>query len=132
MRETQARLVHAKALRTRQTDAEIKLWSHLRGHRLNGYKFKRQARLASFIVDFACLEARLIIELDGSQHLESEADQHRDRMLLNQGYRVLRFWNDAVLKETEAVLEVILAALDAAPLPNPSPAGGRGAKPHRP
>jgi len=130
MRERQAKLIHAKSLRSTQTDTELKLWYHLRAHRLNGYKFKRQVRVGPYIVDFACSETQVIVELDGSQHLDSRADVKRDRALSEHGYRVLRFWNDAALKETEAVLEVILSALQGSPLPNPSPAGGRGAQAH--
>ena len=126
MREIQARLTHAKALRAGQTDAELKLWYHLRAGRLGGYKFKRQVRLGPYIVDFACLETKLIVELDGSQHLESVHDLKRDAAFHEQGFQVLRFWNDAALRETAAVLEVILSTLKASPLPSPLPQAGEG------
>ncbi len=128
MRERQAKLTNAKALRVGQTDAELRLWYYLRAHRLGGFKFKRQVRLGQFIVDFACLEAKLVIELDGGQHLESEDDIRRDHSLKERGYRVLRFWNHLAMNDTKAVLEIILSTLKEAPLPNPSPASGRGAQ----
>lgn len=119
MREGQARLSNAKALRTSMTDAEQKLWYHLRGHRLSGHKFKRQVRLGRYVVDFACLEHKLVVELDGGQHAEAPADAVRDAWLRNEGYAVLRFWNNQALQETEAVMAAVLAALNNFPLPNP-------------
>ena len=90
-----------------------------------GYKFKRQVPIDSFIVDFVCLRHRLIVEADGGQH-GSEADARRDAYLKSQGFRLLRLWNNDILNNEEGVLLSILQAL-AAPLPNPSPAKGRGA-----
>jgi very-short-patch-repair endonuclease len=116
-------LANAKRLRTGQTEAELRLWYHLRAHRFLGLKFKRQKPIGRFIVDFACMEQGLVIELDGGQHSEQQgADAQRDSWLLSQGFRVLRFWNDEVLRDTQAVLEVIRQALS----PGPSPASGRG------
>lgn len=119
----------AKSLRSNQTEAEHKLWHHLRAHRFLGLKFKRQKPIGRYIVDFICMEYRLIIELDGGQHAEQAGyDQRRDKWLRNQGYTVLRFWNNEVLQQTEAVLEriretvIALAALS----PSPSPTSGRG------
>ncbi len=110
---------NAKSLRTRMTDAEARLWYHLRAHRFMGLKFKRQKPLGPYIVDFVCLECFLVIELDGGQHME-QADQYceRDQYLSERGYRVLRFWNHQVLGEMEAVLERI--RLEVAPSP-PAP-----------
>jgi very-short-patch-repair endonuclease len=116
-------LTRAKALRSQQTDAEQRLWYHLRAHRFMGLKFKRQKPVGRYIVDFVCLEHRLIVELDGGQHAEQVAhDQDRDEWLRGQGYTVLRFWNNDVMQNLEGVLEQIRLALS----PNPSPTSGRG------
>ncbi len=116
----------AKNLRRTMTDAESRLWYALRAHRLDGLSFRRQTPIGRYIVDFVCLDLRLIIELDGGQHTESKKDEVRDRWLKSKGYRVLRFWNSDVLKNRNAVLETILdAASKATPLPNPPPQGGR-------
>jgi len=99
---------HAKTLRANQTNAEQQLWYHLRAHRFMGLKFKRQKPLGCYIVDFICMEQRLIIEIDGSQHAEQAGyDQHRDAWLRNQGYTVLRFWNNEILQQLDEVLERI-------------------------
>jgi very-short-patch-repair endonuclease len=101
----------ARALRVTMTDAERRLWACLRGRRLIGYKFRRQHPLGRFIVDFACVEHRLVIEADGGQHCENEADERRTAWLERRGWRVLRFWNTDVLTNSEGVQEMILAAL---------------------
>ena len=116
----------AKSLRAEMTQAEQKLWRHLRAHRLQQYKFKRQQPLGPYIADFACFNARLIVEVDGSQHLESPRDARRDEWFKANNFRVLRFWNDQVLQETESVLEVILRAVEETPLPQPLSRKGRG------
>ena len=86
-------------------------------------KFKRQKPIGRYIVDFVCLERKLIIELDGGQHAEQvQYDQHRDDWLRAQGYTVLRFWNNDVMQNFELVMEQIVISLS----PSPSPAGGRG------
>ena len=104
----------ARELRSRMTDAELLLWRHLRRRQLDGRKFRRQHPLGPYVVDFVCLEARLVLELDGGQHAEQVGrDQRRDAWLGERGFRVLRFWNHDVLLRTEAVLEVILAELRA-------------------
>jgi very-short-patch-repair endonuclease len=122
--EGDALLDRAKRLRSTQTDAENRLWYHLRAHRLNGLKFRRQTPIGPYIADFVCIELKLIVEADGGQHAEREAyDQQRDRWLRSRGFTVLRFWNDQILRETPAVLEAIVAA---ALSPDPSPACGRG------
>ncbi|WP_370305921.1 endonuclease domain-containing protein [Sinimarinibacterium flocculans] len=117
----------AKKLRSNQTDAEQTLWYHLRAHRFFGLKFKRQVPIGGYIVDFACLEHGLVIEVDGGQHLEqAHGDKLRSAFLKKEGFHVLRFWNDEVLKQTEAVLEAIRLHLQLpSPLP-PLPQAGEG------
>lgn len=111
----------ARGLRQNMTDAEQKLWYRLRNRQLRSYKFRRQHEVDQYIVDFACTEAMLIVELDGGQHAEQqEYDEHRTRHLQAKGYRVLRFWNNEALTNIESVLEVILEAV-AKPSPHPSP-----------
>lgn len=102
----------ARELRQRMTDAEQRLWYHLRARRLGGFKFRRQHAVGPYVVDFVCKEAKLIVEADGGQHAADGArDARRTRYLENRGYRVLRFWNDEVLRDTRAVLEGIEQAL---------------------
>ena len=116
-------LNNAKTLRSKQTEAEQRLWYHLRAHRFLGLKFKRQKPMGRYIVDFVCLEQRLIIEIDGGQHSEQvHYDQRRDAWLRSQGYTVLRFWNNDVMQQLESVLEQIRCTLS----PGPSPTSGRG------
>lgn len=116
----------AKALRTNQTDAEVKVWQALRASRLLSYKFRRQVPMGDFIVDFLCFEKKLIIEIDGGQHLDSNSDLMRDAKLKAQGYRVLRFWNNEVIENLDDVLAVILQYLQmSSPLPSPLPQGAR-------
>ena len=119
----------ARELRNKTTDAERKLWQHLKGRQLQNIKFRRQYPIAGYVADFASPEIRLVIELDGGQHLEQrEYDQKRAHKLARNGYRVLRFWNDEVLLQTEHVLSELLRIIDATP-PQPSPAfEGEGAK----
>ncbi len=100
---------NVRNLKQNMTLAEQKLWGHLRGKQLNGIKFRRQQTIGGYIVDFVSMEHRLIIELDGGQHSEQiEYDERRKAFLNAQGYRVLRFWNNEVLQQTEAVLEKII------------------------
>jgi len=113
-------------MRSKSTPAEQRLWRILRAKRLANYKFKRQLPIDHYIVDFCCLRGRLIVEADGGQHAESVADQRRDAYLRSQGFRILRFWNNDIFTNEEGVLTSILNVL-ASPLPNPSPAKGRGA-----
>ena len=102
-----------RELRKNQTDAERTLWKHLRDRRLEGYKFRRQRPLGGYIVDLICLEQKLIVEVDGGQHSgQHKYDLERDEWLESQGHRVLRFWNNQVLDEVEAVKAAILAALE--------------------
>jgi very-short-patch-repair endonuclease len=98
----------ARKLRCNQTDAELKLWLHLRNRRLDGLKFRRQVRVVGFVADFLCEEAKLIIEVDGRQHCENSADLARARVLEAAGFQVLRFWNNEVLENIDGVREHIL------------------------
>jgi len=128
-------LERAKILRSNQTEAEQRLWYHLRAHRFMGLKFKRQKPIGNYIVDFVCFEPRLVVEIDGGQHLEqADYDGRRDDYLRVQGFIVLRFWNNQVLGETEAVLESIRQAVLARSTlsPSPSPSRERGVEVHPP
>ncbi|MDP3063962.1 MAG: endonuclease domain-containing protein [Chloroflexota bacterium] len=103
----------ARALRKNPTDAERKLWAYLRLRQVRGHKFRRQRPIGPYIVDFVCLEERLVIEVDGSQHMEQAShDARRDRYLMSLGFTVLRFWDNQVLSETDAVMGVIAQALE--------------------
>jgi very-short-patch-repair endonuclease len=104
----------ARQLRKNPTDAERKLWKHLRLKQLDGHRFRRQVPIGPYYVDFLCLERRLIIEVDGGQHAERKAeDAQRTAWLEGQGFRVIRCWNNEVLQNIEGVAEAILAALRA-------------------
>ena len=95
----------ARQLRKNPTEAEKKLWSLLRLKQLDGYRFRRQAPIGPYIVDFFCPPALLIIEVDGGQHAtEAAADEARTHWLQSRGYRVLRFWNNDILQNPEGVL----------------------------
>lgn len=100
-------LTTAKSLRTTGTDSEQRLWYHLRAKRLAGLKFRRQHPVPPYVVDFYCEELKLVIELDGSQHNEL-VDQTRTKFLQQQGLTVLRFWDNEVLQQLDAVLEAIV------------------------
>ena len=102
----------ARRLRLRSTDAERRLWRHLRDRQLAGYKFRRQRPIGRYVVDFLCMEHRLIVEVDGGQRdWNADADRLRTEALTASGYRVIRFWNNDVLSNTEGVLQQILQAL---------------------
>ncbi len=106
------RTQRARKLRNNATDAERHLWRHLRRRQLKGHRFRRQYPIGPYITDFACVEQRLVVELDGGQHAERAAyDRSRDRYISQAGFRALRYWNDQVLQETEAVLADILRHL---------------------
>jgi len=103
---------YARELRNNATNAEKLLWRHLRGRQINGFKFRRQRPMGKYVCDFVCLEAGLIVELDGSHHVtDTPYDANRDAYLRAHGYRVLRFWNAHVFSEVEAVVETICEAL---------------------
>lgn len=99
------------------TDAERVLWYRLRAGRLTQYKFRRQHPVGRYIVDFVCRSHRLIVEVDGSQHLDSAHDAERDAWLHSQDFRVLRVWNHDVLHRLDQVLELVLHTLESPPLP---------------
>ncbi len=101
----------ARELRQNSTDAERRLWSALRDRRLRGYRFRRQHPTGNFIVDFACTRHRLIVEADGGQHADNEADARRTAWLEAEGWRVMRFWNNDILGNTEGVILAILGEL---------------------
>jgi adenine-specific DNA-methyltransferase len=107
----------ARTLRRNQTAAEKRLWRHLRNRGLAGHKFRRQYPIGPYIADFVCLEKYLVVEADGGQHVERAAeDERRTGFIEAQSFKVLRFWNHDVLRETEAVLKVILNELIEHPL----------------
>ena len=125
-----------RELRRNQTEAERHLWLHLRNRALLGFKFRRQHRIGRYFVDFVCLERSLVVELDGSQHIEAAAtDARRTVGLERMGYRVMRFWNDDVLARTSAVLDAILMALCESPprrdVPSPCVATRRCPSPRK-
>ena len=98
-------------MRRSTTPQERYLWAQLRGRRFIDFKFRRQAPIGRYVADFVCYDAKLIVELDGSQHAESRRDAVRDAELERRGFKVLRFWNSQVMNEEESVLEAILVAL---------------------
>ena len=102
----------ARRLRRSDNDAEAKLCSQLRDRRLSGHKFVRQVPIGAYFADFACCGCMLVLEVDGSQHADSKRDQVRDAFVVSQGWSVLRVWNIDVLKDGNAVLETILAAVE--------------------
>ena len=124
-------LAKAQHLRRQLTDAERKLWSVLRNRQLDGAKFRRQQPIGPFIADFVCQDRRLIVEADGGQHSGNASDARRTAFLERKGYRVLRFWNNDILRNVNGVAQVIADALStphpaqAAP-ESPSPSRGEG------
>jgi very-short-patch-repair endonuclease len=123
----------ARNLRSNMTDAERHLWSKLRRKQIDGHRFRRQVPIGPYLIDFACLASRLLVEVDGGQHeVNADRDAARTRWLEARGYRVLRFWNNDVMGNVEGVLHAIQAALaEAYPPPDdasrrrPPPQGGR-------
>ena len=108
----------ARIFRKNMTDAEQAIWQSVRNRQLGGFKFRRQKPIGPFIVDFVCVEKKIVIEIDGGQHaLNTVHDIKRSDFLRNKGYRILRFWNSDVLKEKNAVLEEILLHLKDPPHP---------------
>ena len=122
------RVPRARALRRDATEAEKKLWQHLRQPPFKQHHFRRQATIGPYFADFASHQLKIIIEVDGGQHAGSAADERRTSYLASQGYRVLRFWNNDVIENMSGVLSTIDTAINAErpPTPDPSPpqAGG--------
>ncbi|EXS67997.1 endonuclease domain-containing protein [Sphingobium sp. Ant17] len=120
---------HASRLRRDMTDVERAVWRALRNRQLEGFKFRRQATVGPFVVDFLCVEVAMVIEIDGGQHSE-EADRARTGFLEARGLRVMRFWNSDVVDNFDGVIEAIRIALlkneKKKTLTQPSPASGRG------
>jgi very-short-patch-repair endonuclease len=125
-------IARAKWMRLNPTEAEKRLWSILRNARIAHHRFRRQHILFPYIVDFACLPAKLIVEADGSQHADNKADARRDAALARRGFRVLRFWNNEILTSSDEVAAAIHAALEDPHPPTtsrwapPSPVPGEG------
>ncbi len=127
-------LNRARKLRRDATDAETRLWQNLRSRRLADFKFRRQVWIGPFIADFLCMDAMLVVEVDGSQHIEDAAyDADRTAYLANKGYRVIRVWNNDVMQRMDDALAAILSALTSVPSPShashgplPLPVGERG------
>jgi very-short-patch-repair endonuclease len=122
----------ARDLRNDATNAEQMLWRQLKGSRLQDLKFSRQMPIAGYFADFVCRSHKLIVELDGSQHIEGQPhDDARTSQLEAAGYRVVRFWNNDLTSNMPGVLETILAAAigtERVPTPQPPPASGRGSR----
>ena len=115
----------ARSLRKQSTDTEQYLWRHLRDRQVEGFKFRRQQPVGGYVVDFVNLEKKVVIELDGGQHVDDLSDKMRDEWLRGEGYEVLRFWDNQVFSNLEGVLENIRDAL-LTPYPDPLPQGERG------
>ena len=119
----------AKTLRKRSTDVEILLWRCLRDRQMEGLKFRRQQPIGRYIVDFVCFEKKIIIEVDGGQHaVETKKDTERDEWFRSQGFKVLRFWNNEVLANTQGVLEVVRINCLSHPHPPLNPLPSRDGK----
>jgi very-short-patch-repair endonuclease len=103
--------VLTRNMRRAATDAEAALWHLLRDRRFSEVKFRRQVPFQNYILDFVCFERRLIIEIDGSQHLDSKRDERRDAVLASEGFQIIRYWNNDVLQRRNAVLEDLFAKL---------------------
>lgn len=127
MRQGQKRN-RARELRRAMTLAERRLWSILCLRQLEGFRFRRQHPVGPYIADFACLEAGLIIEVDGGQHMDAASDRHRHAFLQREGFHILRFWNNEVMTNLEGVRVLILRRLpDTRPHPSLPPRAGEGA-----
>jgi very-short-patch-repair endonuclease len=113
--------VKARTLRRRFTDAELKLWRHLRGRQIGGEKFRRQQPLGKYVVDFVCLEKKLIVDVDGGQHAAPEYDKERTMWLESEGFQVIRFWNNEVLRDIAPVLDAIYKELKNEDVCHPHP-----------
>jgi very-short-patch-repair endonuclease len=111
-RRSPEKIARARELRSGDNQAEAILWNELKAKRLGGYKFVRQMPIGPYFADFACRGQKLIVEIDGSQHVGSSYDRRRDEFMRAEGFSVLRFWSFDVLKNTRSVCETILAALE--------------------
>jgi very-short-patch-repair endonuclease len=122
------RVPRARALRRDPTEAEKKLWLHLRDIFPGKSHFRRQATIGPYFADFACHQTKIVIEVDGGQHADSQSDTRRTEYLESRGYRVLRFWNNDVLSNIEGVLESICSniGVDGSPPPPTPPRRRRG------
>ncbi len=124
----------AQKLRRNMTDAGNRMWYYLRNRRLCNYKFVREQVIGNYIADFVCREKKLIVEIDGGQHINAKNyDANRTKYLESRGYRVLRIWNDEVFKNIQGVMDSILHLLEdrdkpATLIPNPSPSREKGAE----
>ncbi len=126
--EKRSNIPFARKLRNTGTDAESKFWQSVRARQLAGWKFRRQFPYGPYVVDFICLDAKMIVELDGGQHAEHlDYDAARTQFLESAGFRVLRFWDHDVLRNLNAVLEQLLYVLaENHPHPNPLPPAEEG------
>jgi very-short-patch-repair endonuclease len=115
----------AAKLRQNMTEAEKRMWYHVRRRHLGGFKFKRQWSIGPYVVDFCCIEKRLVLEIDGGQH-SPEKDARRTAELHAMGYRVVRFWNNDVLGNLDGVLTSLLGEHQSHPHPGPLPLAGEG------
>lgn len=114
--------VTVRNLRKKQTEAEKKIWFHLRNRHFEGLKFRRQHSIGPFITDFCCIEKKIVIEVDGSQHIQNKIyDDNRTKYLNQNGYKVIRFWDNDVLNRCDSVLEAVRIELNPYPHPNPLP-----------
>jgi very-short-patch-repair endonuclease len=102
---------YARNMRRDATDAEAAMWHLLRDRRFSSVKFRRQVPFQDYILDFVCFDRKLVIEIDGSQHLDSKRDEERDAVLASEGFQVIRYWNNDVLQRRDAVLEDLFAKL---------------------
>jgi very-short-patch-repair endonuclease len=100
----------ARSFRKNPTDAETAVWQKIRAHQL-GWKFRRQVSVGIYIVDFLCLDLKVIVEIDGGQHVDNKKDEVRTSFLNNLGYKVIRFWNNEVLENMEGVLSTLTLTL---------------------
>jgi very-short-patch-repair endonuclease len=117
----------ARTLRQNMTEAERRVWQVLRSQQMKGFKFRRQVPIGRYIADFVCHEARLIVEIDGGQHdRSSPREAERTGFLQNQGYRIVRFWNNEILANLEGVHQTIADELGRITPTQPSPIKGEG------
>ena len=108
----QSKKIFARQLRGNMTEAEVKLWFHIRQKQLKPFSFRRQFVIGSYIVDFVCFKAKLIVECDGGQHCDSASDAVRDAYLRQRGFKVIRFWNHEIFNNIEGVLIRIWSELN--------------------